>query len=367
MGAEGALDLDAVDHLRPGPALRRAQDDRGPGPVGVGTGPRRALDRGDRRAAVGEGHGEVAVDLARVGAADEARLVAVSRQQGGDPLLARAPEHGRPGDLVFVEVEDRQHGAVARRVEIGDPLPGALQGSGLGLTVADHAGDEQVRMVEGGTEGVDQGVTELAALVDRARSRHADVAGDPARGRELAHEAQQPGLVGGDLRIDLGVGPLEVDVGDHRRAAVAGTGDEEDVVAGRPDHAVELGVDQVQARRGPPVAEQAGLDVLGPQRLAQQRVRPQVDLADGEEVGRLPVGEQGVELGVVRRVHHDRARRLHAKRLPQAAPRSASGRSGPGRAPRARLRPRRSCEGSGRRGSARACRPPTGRRRGSPP
>ena len=118
----------------------------------------------------------------------------------------------------------------------------------------------------------------------------------PPGRRELAEQPAQPGLVRGDLRVDLGVGALEVDVGDDRRAAVAGAGDVEDVVAGLADQPVEVGVDEVQAGRGAPVAEQARLDVLGPQRLAQQRVVLQVDLGDGQVVGRLPVGEQAVQL-----------------------------------------------------------------------
>ena len=48
-------------------------------------------------------------------------------------------------------------------------------------------------------------------------------------------------------------------------------------------------VDEVQSRRRAEVAEQARLHVLGPQRLAQQRVVEQVDLADREIVRRTPV------------------------------------------------------------------------------
>ena len=60
--------------------------------------------------------------------------------------------------------------------------------------------------------------------------------------------------------------------------------------------AVEVGVDEVQARRRAPVAEQARLDVLGLQRLAEQRIVEQIDLADGEIVGRAPVAVYEFEL-----------------------------------------------------------------------
>ncbi len=42
--------------------------------------------------------------------------------------------------------------------------------------------------------------------------------------------------------------------------------------------------------RGAPVAEQPRLDVLDLQRLAQERIRIQIDLADGKIVGRTPIG-----------------------------------------------------------------------------
>ena len=195
-------------------------------------------------------------------------------------------------------MQDRQHRPVARRVEEAHPLPGALQRRGLRLAVADHAGDEEVGVVEGGAEGVNEGVAELAALVDRPGGGDADVAGDPAGRRELAHQVQQPGFVRRGLGVELGVGALEVDVRDHRRAAVTRPGDEEDVGACGANQPVQLGVDEVQPWRGAPVAEQARLDVLGAERLAQQGIPLQVDLGDGEVVGRLPIGQKTVKFRV---------------------------------------------------------------------
>jgi hypothetical protein len=88
----------------------------------------------------------------------------------------------------------------------------------------------------------------------------------------------------------LAVAALEPGVGDQRRAAVAGTGDVDHVEVARRDHAVEMGVDEVEARGRAPVAEQPRLDVLERQRLAQQRVVEQVDLPDGQIVRRAPPG-----------------------------------------------------------------------------
>ena len=45
------------------------------------------------------------------------------------------------------------------------------------------------------------------------------------------------------------------------------------------DRPVEVGPDEVQPGRGSPVAQQPRLDVLGPQRLGEQRVVEQVAAA----------------------------------------------------------------------------------------
>ena len=97
-------------------------------------------------------------------------------------------------------------------------MPARGERPGLGLAVADDAGDEQVGVVEGGAEGVRERVAELAALVDRARRLRRGVARDAAGERELAEELAQPVLVAADVRVELAVGALEVGVGDDRRA-----------------------------------------------------------------------------------------------------------------------------------------------------
>ena len=71
------------------------------------------------------------------------------------------------------------------RVEEVDALPRTREGTRLGLTVAHDRRDDQVGVVEGRAEGVRQDVAQLSSLVDRAGRRHADMAGDPARRREL--------------------------------------------------------------------------------------------------------------------------------------------------------------------------------------
>ena len=74
-------------------------------------------------------------------------------------------------------------------------MPARGQRTGLGFAVADHARDEQIRIVERRAVRVHERVAELAALVDRARRLGRGVARDPAGERELAEERAHARLV----------------------------------------------------------------------------------------------------------------------------------------------------------------------------
>ena len=303
--APRALDELAVHLVRPRPALRSAQDERGPAwpvdpPLGVelllGVGPDPG-DLGDdlvqrRGHPLVDGHGVFAVEPAL----DDVGPVAVPLQLVEQLLLGDPGHHRRVGDLVAVEVQDRQHGAVVDRVQELVRLPRPGQRTGLGLAVADHAGDQQVRVVERRAVGVRERVAELAALVDRARGLRRGVAGDAAGEGELPEQRLHALGVVGDVRVPLRVGALQVRRRHHARAAVPGAGDVERVEVVADDDAVEVRPQERQARGGAPVPEQPGLDVLGRERLAQERVVHQVDLPDGQVVRGAPPGVEPAEV-----------------------------------------------------------------------
>ena len=65
-----------------------------------------------------------------------------------------------------------------------------------------------------------------------------------------------------------------------------------------------MDVEEIQAGRGAPVAEQTRLDVFVPQRLAQQRIVVEIDLTDRQIVGGPPVGVHFLEeIGRERLIH----------------------------------------------------------------
>ena len=106
-------------------------------------------------------------------------------------------------------------------------MPGCRQRSGFGLAVADDAGDDEIGIVEGRAEGMDQRIAELAAFVDRARRLGRDMARHAAGEGELLEQLPHAVRVHADLRIDLAVAAFEIGVRHHRRPAMAGTADVE--------------------------------------------------------------------------------------------------------------------------------------------
>ena len=106
----------------------------------------------------------------------------------------------------------------------------------------------------------------------------------------------QPLLVQALVRVDLGVDALEVERRQHAGRAMAGPRHEEDVQAPRADDAVQVRVDERQRGARAPVPEQPALHVLGAERLAQERVVPQVDHSEREVVAGAPEGVEPLQL-----------------------------------------------------------------------
>ena len=292
------LDRQPVHHLGPGPPLGGLQDDGRPGRPGqVAFVPGPALDGADLADRRVQGRGQLLVHQLGIIALHRVRRVPVAAQQRLQLIVRDPGQHRRVGDLVPVQVQDRQHRPVPGRVEELIRVPAAGQRPGLGLAVTDHAGHDQVRIVERRPVGVHERVPELAALMDGARRLRRHVRGDAAGEGELPEQPGHPRGVLGDARVDLAIGSLEVGVRYYARAAVARAGDVDDVQVLGPDHPVEVRVDQVQTRRGAPVPEQPRLDLLGLQRLGQQRVFPQqVNLPHRQVIRRAPPGIERVKL-----------------------------------------------------------------------
>ena len=153
------------------------------------------------------------------------RIVAVAAHQLGQFLAADARQHRRIGDLEPVEMKDRKNRAIARRIEKLVGVPAGGERAGFRLAVADDAGDDQIRIVEGRAIGVDQRIAQFAAFMDRAGRFRRDMTGNAVRPGELAKQPLQSVSAALDRRIALGVGPFEIAVRHQARTAMTGTDD----------------------------------------------------------------------------------------------------------------------------------------------
>ena len=238
------------------------------------------------------GHGALAVESAL----DQHRAVSVAGEERQQLGGGNSGQDGGSGNLVPVQMQDGQHGAVASGIEELVRVPSGGRRPGLCLTVAHHTGDHQVGIVECGPEGMAQRVAELTALVDGPRGLRAAVTGDAAGEGELAKQPSHALTVARDVGIALAVGAFEPGVGHDGRPPVTWTADEDGAEIQRLDAPAQVGVDEVEPGAGPPVTQQPWLDVLGDEGPPQQRVVHEVDLAGGEVVGSPEVGVEWKQL-----------------------------------------------------------------------
>ena len=290
--APEAFDLVAVDLFGAGPALGGAEDDHWPARALGGFGFAAAgpgldvADLGD--AALGDlGHG--VVHQLGVVALDEVGGPAVAAEEGFELFVRDAGEDGGVCNLVAVEVKDGKDGSVADGVEELVGVPAGGERAGLGLAVADDYGDDEVGVVEGRAEAVGERVAELAALVDGAGGLRGAVASDAAGEGELLEELLHSGFVFALVGVDLGVDAFEIAVGEDGGSSVAGAGEVDQVEVVLLDEPVEMHPGEGLAGVGAPVAEQAVLDVLGLEGLAEEGVLLQVEHAGAEVVAGTPV------------------------------------------------------------------------------
>jgi hypothetical protein len=80
-------------------------------------------------------------------------------------------------------MQDSKNRAVAREVQKFVGVPTGVQRSSFSLAVADDAGDDQMRIVEGRAISVEQGIPRPDAISDRARSAK----GSLSTGRVVLH------------------------------------------------------------------------------------------------------------------------------------------------------------------------------------
>src|SRR4029453_6684576 len=113
--------------------------------------------------------------------------------------------------------------------------------------VTDDAGDDEAGIVERRAVGVEQGVSQLAALMNGARSLRREVARDTVRPGELPKEPREALSIPPDVRIDLAVRSFQIGVRDDPGPPMTGADDVDHVEVVLDDQPVQVGVDEIEA------------------------------------------------------------------------------------------------------------------------
>jgi hypothetical protein len=138
-------------------------------------------------------------------ALDEVGCPPVAAEQLFQFLVLDAGQHGWVGNLVAVEMQDRQHRTVGGRIEKLVGMPRRGQRSCFCLAVTDDAGDDQIGIVIHRPERMAERIPQFTALVDGAGGLRRGVAGNASGKRKLDKELAQPGFILADVWIDLAV------------------------------------------------------------------------------------------------------------------------------------------------------------------
>jgi hypothetical protein len=157
MRAEGAFDWKTIDPLRAGPAFRGIEDDHRPAwPLQVALAACPVLNVLDLlQHPVERGRHRRMHPLGLV-ALDEIGRPATAEQKLLQLLGLDARQDGGVGDLIAIEVQYRQHHPIGGWIEELIGVPGRGERPGFRLAIADHAGDDEIGIVEHRTERMAQ-------------------------------------------------------------------------------------------------------------------------------------------------------------------------------------------------------------------
>ena len=256
MGAERVFNRLPVHHQRAGPAFGRLQNQHRPGRCALLYARPGLLLNSDNfpvRPVHRLPHGRV--NLRRVAAAHDTNLVAVAGEQVSQGLVAHAPKQGGAGEFVAIDVQNRQHRPRRSRVEVIIGMPGSSQRTGFGFAIANDAGHQQVGVVEGGSIGMGEAIAQFAPLLNLTGCAGYEVTrqteGPRKRPDQVAY-TRHARLV---LRVEFTQSTFQKQVGKVGGCAVTRPRHQQNAGIGILHKPVQVGINQVQARRGSPMPQ----------------------------------------------------------------------------------------------------------------
>src|ERR1043166_1449906 len=118
-------------------------------------------------------------------------------------------------------MQNRKHRPVTRGIEKLVGMPTGRERPGLALAITNHAAGDQVRIIEDRAVGVDQGIAQLSAFMNRARCLRSGMTWDAARKRELLKELFQTFFILLNVWIEFCISAFKVSVRHNPRPAVS--------------------------------------------------------------------------------------------------------------------------------------------------
>src|SRR5271165_2167459 len=164
-------------------------------------------------------------------------------------------QQSRVINLVSIQMQDRENGAVPNGIEKLADVPGSCKWSRFRFPVADYRSHDQFRVVEGSAASMRKHISQLAAFVDRTGSFRGAMAADAAGKRELLEELAQTFFVFTLFRVNLGVGPFEISGAQDTRRTMARPGHENHVQVVFLDEPVQVNVDECEAGTRSPMSQ----------------------------------------------------------------------------------------------------------------
>src|SRR5215469_10591501 len=190
MASPVVLTLFPIDLGRAGPTLGGAQNDHWPGRTALEALFARfapdplyvTCDRVERRR-------HRAVHLRRLVSFDEIWLIPVAFEQLPEFFFGDSREKAGVGNLVAIEVQNRQNATVALRIEKLVAVPSGCERACFCLAISDYASDYQIRIVKGGAVSMRERISKLTTFMNGAWCLGCDMAGNTAWKAELLEEA----------------------------------------------------------------------------------------------------------------------------------------------------------------------------------
>lgn len=106
----------------------------------------------------------------QIASLDKVWLPAVANEQGGQFFVADSGQDSGVVDLVSIQMENRENGAVSDWVQELGAVPASRKWTSLGFSIADHCQRDEVGVVEDGSKGMGDRISQFTTFVDTSRS-----------------------------------------------------------------------------------------------------------------------------------------------------------------------------------------------------